>query len=106
MTVLALLPSHLCYLPRHAATHGVQRFSLMALEQSGANGAVSGRVVAVHGSVIDVKFETGVLPAINEALLIDWDLGAPLVTEVQQHLNPSLIRAVALQNPSGLKRAV
>ena len=76
----------------------------MALEQSGANSALLGSVVAIHGSVIDMTF-AGVLPAINEAVLIDWH-SAPLVTEVQQHLNPTTVRAVALQNTSGLKRGV
>jgi F-type H+-transporting ATPase subunit beta len=63
-----------------------------------------GSIVAVHGSVIDMTFTAGVLPAINEAVLIEWDGGAPLVTEVVQHLNPTTVRAVALQNTAGLKR--
>jgi F-type H+-transporting ATPase subunit beta len=64
----------------------------------------AGRVVAVHGSVIDVRFPAGALPAIDEAVLIDWDRGAPLISEVHQHLDPATVRAVALQNPAGLKR--
>jgi F-type H+-transporting ATPase subunit beta len=65
----------------------------------------TGRVVAVRGSVIDVVFAEGFLPKINESVAVDWDIGAPLVAEVQQHLGPERVRVVALENPAGLKRA-
>jgi len=64
----------------------------------------SGRVVAVHGSVIDIAFDGGMLPAINDAVAIDWDRGPPLVAEVQQHLDPAVVRAVALGSTAGLRR--
>ncbi|HEV7138182.1 MAG TPA: F0F1 ATP synthase subunit beta [Steroidobacteraceae bacterium] len=64
----------------------------------------AGRVVAARGSVLDIEFPEGGLPAIREALAIDWDVGPPLTAEVQQHLDPRRIRAVALQSTSGLKR--
>ena len=63
-----------------------------------------GQVVAVHGSVIDISFEDGGLPSINDALAILWDRGKPLLAEVQQHVNAALVRAVALESTSGLKR--
>ena len=63
-----------------------------------------GHVVAVHGSVVDIVFPTGALPQINEAVAIEWDLGPPVVAEVQQHLGPAIVRAVALGNTAGLKR--
>src|SRR6516162_8395537 len=63
-----------------------------------------GRVTAVHGSVVDIAFAGGILPAINEAVAIEWDLGPPLVAEVQQHLGPALVRAVALGGTAGLRR--
>lgn len=63
-----------------------------------------GRVIAVHGSVIDILFPPDHLPVINEAVSIQWDLGAPVIAEVQQHLDASTIRAVALENTAGLKR--
>jgi F-type H+-transporting ATPase subunit beta len=44
------------------------------------------------------------LPAINEAVAIEWDLGPPLVAEVQQHLGPAMVRAVALGGTAGLRR--
>lgn len=39
----------------------------------------SGRVAAVHGSVVDIAFAGGMLPAINEAVAIEWDLGPRLI---------------------------
>jgi F-type H+-transporting ATPase subunit beta len=65
-----------------------------------------GRVAAVHGSVIDVRFPVGALPALEEAVAIEWRLGCPLIAEVQQHLNATTVRAVALESTSGLKRGV
>ena len=64
----------------------------------------SGRVAAVHGSVVDLSFAGAMLPAINEAVAIEWDLGPPLVAEVQQHLGPAMVRAVALGGTAGLRR--
>jgi len=66
--------------------------------------STSGRVAAVHGSVVDLSFGGAVLPAINEAVAIEWDLGPPLVVEVQQHLGPAMVRAVALGGTAGLRR--
>ncbi len=62
------------------------------------------RVIAVRGSVIDVAVPSGELPAINEALEIAWDGPWRLVVEVQSHLDPSSVRAVALQSSTGLRR--
>jgi F-type H+-transporting ATPase subunit beta len=66
----------------------------------------SGEVVAVHGSVLDVRFPAGSLPAINEALVIEMGAARPLVAEVQLHLDATLARAVALANTAGLRRGV
>jgi F-type H+/Na+-transporting ATPase subunit beta len=64
------------------------------------------RVIAVRGSVIDVAFPRGELPAINEALEIEWDGPWRLTVEVQSHLDPQSVRTVALQNSTGLRRGV
>jgi F-type H+/Na+-transporting ATPase subunit beta len=69
-----------------------------------ASALMRGRVVAVHGSVVDVAFRKDELPAISEAVAIDWDLGPPLVAEVQQHLDAEHVRLVALAGTSGLRR--
>jgi len=63
-----------------------------------------GRVIALRGPVIDVSFDAGPLPQIDEALRIDWDQPSVLIAEVQSHLNQTTTRAVALQPTSGLRR--
>ncbi len=64
----------------------------------------SGQIVAVHGSVVDITFPAGALPAIEEAIVIEGDIGRPLIAEVHQHLGLTAIRAVALENTAGLRR--
>ena len=63
-----------------------------------------GHLAAIHGSVVDIRFSEGVLPAVNEAIAIERHEGAPLVAEVQQHLDSMTVRAVALGNSAGLSR--
>ncbi len=63
-----------------------------------------GRIVAVHGSVVDAAFPAGQLPAINDAVAIEWDVGPALIAEVQQHLDAERVRLVALQGTGGLRR--
>jgi F-type H+-transporting ATPase subunit beta len=65
---------------------------------------VSGQVVAVHGSVIDVRFPEGALPHLADAIAIQWDRPTPLLAEIQAHLDATTARAVALANTTGLKR--
>ncbi len=72
-------------------------------QNAGAAGAL-GRLTAIHGSVVDVHFPAGVLPAVDEGIEIERDESRPLVAEVQQHLNPVTVRAVALDNTAGLSR--
>ena len=64
----------------------------------------SGRVTAVHGSVIDVRFSGGNLPQVEEAIVIEADSARELIAEVQQHLGPTAVRSVALENTAGLRR--
>jgi F-type H+/Na+-transporting ATPase subunit beta len=68
--------------------------------------AIDGRVTAVRGAVLDVAFDGTALPPIDEALLITPDAGAPIIAEVQSHLDETSIRALALQSTAGLRRGV
>ncbi len=68
--------------------------------------ATKGVVVSVRGAVVDVSFETGELPPINSALLVQWDRPETLVLEVHSHRNPTVVRAIALQATAGLARGV
>jgi len=63
-----------------------------------------GTVVSVKGAVVDARFNGGVLPPINTALMVDWDLPEPLVLEVHSHVDPRTVRGVALQATAGLAR--
>src|SRR5690242_1393534 len=63
-----------------------------------------GRVIALRGPVIDVRFPAGALPAIQEALEVAWDQPGVLTAEVQSHLDETTVRAVALLPTAGLSR--
>jgi F-type H+-transporting ATPase subunit beta len=66
-----------------------------------------GKIVQVIGPVVDVEFSDGHLPALLNALTVDYTLnGKPsqLTLEVQQHLGEGWVRAVAMSLAEGLKR--
>lgn len=69
-----------------------------------------GTIVQVIGPVVDVDFsKTGQLPAIYEALEINFNVGGVdtrLVLEVQQHLGQNWVRAIAMSSSEGLKRGL
>ena len=71
---------------------------MTTLAQSEAVAQAPGRVIAVHGSVIDVQFLAAKLPELEEAILIEADAGRELIAEVEQHLGPTAVRSVALEN--------
>lgn len=63
-----------------------------------------GRVVRVRGSIVDVAFERGAPPALLEMLEIVSEEEAPSHLEVQQHVDATTVRTVALEVTSGLRR--
>lgn len=65
---------------------------------------MDGRVIAVRGAVLDVAFEEARLPSIEDAVRVTPDRGAPIVAEVQAHLDETTVRAIALQSTAGLRR--
>jgi len=64
-----------------------------------------GYVVQIIGPVIDIRFESENLPAINNAIEIHFD-GKKLVAEVAQHLGNDTVRCVVLGSTDGLRRGV
>ncbi|TCK62523.1 F0F1 ATP synthase subunit beta [Seleniivibrio woodruffii] len=62
-----------------------------------------GKIVQVIGPVIDVKFETGHLPEIYNALEVKGD-GRTIICEVEQHLGENIVRSVAMTSTDGLVR--
>ncbi len=63
-----------------------------------------GKVVQIISAVVDVRFESGELPAIYNSLEINRDDGTRLVLEVQQHLGENTVRCVAMDSTDGLVR--
>ncbi|MGH7322556.1 MAG: F0F1 ATP synthase subunit beta, partial [Candidatus Rokuibacteriota bacterium] len=70
-----------------------------------------GRIVQVIGPVVDIEFEPGKLPPINNALEVPgieikdiFSYSQKLVLEVAQHLGESTVRAVAMASTDGLVR--
>ena len=67
----------------------------------------TGKILQVIGAVVDVQFAEDALPAIYQALTIDFTVGGQeekLTLEVQQHLGEGVARAVAMSSTEGLKR--
>jgi len=77
---------------------------MTTLAQSKAVAQAPGSVIAVHGSVIDVQFLAAKLPELEEAILIEADAARELIADVQQHLDSTAVRSVALENTAGLRR--
>ena len=77
---------------------------MMVVHPCAGDGQVSGQVTAVHGSVIDVTFPAGILPAVDEGITIERGESRQLIAEVHQHLDPVTVRAVALESTAGLSR--
>jgi F-type H+-transporting ATPase subunit beta len=62
-----------------------------------------GKIVQIVGVVVDVEFDKGSLPAINDALLVK-NGKIEIVLEVAQHLSETVVRAIALGSTDGLQR--
>ncbi len=58
------------------------------------------------GVVVDAEFASGDLPGIHDALLVQRDEGPPLVLEVQEHIDPRTVRAIAMDTTAGLRRGL
>jgi F-type H+-transporting ATPase subunit beta len=68
-----------------------------------------GKIVAIIGPVIDVKFETDELPAIYNALTIDYDVRGErkaLTLEVILQLGDGIVRTIAMDSTDGLVRGI
>ena len=63
-----------------------------------------GKILSVRGPVVEVGFEKGPLPAINSALVVEWDRPGQLIIEVHSHVDQQTLRGIALQTTTGLAR--
>ncbi len=64
-----------------------------------------GKVAQVIGTVVDIEFPPGELPALYNAVEIPRD-GGKIVLEVQHHIGNNWVRCLALSPTDGLERGV
>jgi F-type H+/Na+-transporting ATPase subunit beta len=65
-----------------------------------------GRVLQVMGPIVDVEFERGQLPEINNALVIKKSDGTSLTLETALHLGDNNVRTIAMSSTDGLVRGM
>lgn len=58
------------------------------------------------GVVVDAEFASGDLPSIHNALIVQRNDEPELVIEVQEHVDPRTVRAVAMSSTAGLRRGL
>lgn len=64
-----------------------------------------GSIVQIIGPVLDIRFESGELPKIYNAIKID-NQGTTITSEVIQHLGNDTVRCVAMSSTDGLIRGM
>jgi len=65
----------------------------------------TGKIVQIIGPVVDVKFESGELPKIYNAIKIE-NGDNPVIIEVMQHLGNNVVRCVSMSSTDGLTRGM
>ncbi|MGA9175479.1 MAG: F0F1 ATP synthase subunit beta [Thermoactinomyces sp.] len=66
----------------------------------------TGRVLQVMGPVVDVQFDQGHMPEINNAIKVKRADGSELVLETALHLGDNTVRTVAMASTDGLVRGM
>ncbi|MBQ8147536.1 MAG: F0F1 ATP synthase subunit beta [Lachnospiraceae bacterium] len=65
-----------------------------------------GKITQIIGAVLDIKFEEGNLPEINDAIQITRKNGEILTVEVSQHMGDDTVRCIAMGPTDGLVRGM
>ena len=65
-----------------------------------------GKITQIIGAVLDIKFNAGQLPEINDAIRIERKDGTNLTVEVAQHLGDDTVRCIAMGPTDGLVRGM
>jgi F-type H+-transporting ATPase subunit beta len=68
-----------------------------------------GKIVQIIGPVVDVQFSVENMPAIYQALTVEFSAAGraeKLTLEVQQHLGEGVVRAIAMSTTEGLVRGM
>ncbi len=66
----------------------------------------NGKIVQIIGPVVDVKFESGDMPNLFNAVNIKKEDGTNLVLEVAQHLGDNVVRCISMSSTDGLRRGI
>ncbi len=64
-----------------------------------------GKVVQIIGPVLDIKFQSGQLPNLLNAIEIEFN-GQKCVAEVAQHVGDDVVRCIAMNSTEGLMRGL
>ena len=70
-----------------------------------ANKSNKGIVTQIIGPVLDIRFEDGCLPNLNNAVVIEYE-GRKITLEVAQHIGDSVARCIAMTGTEGLPRGI
>ena len=70
-----------------------------------ANKSNKGVVTQIIGPVLDIRFEEGCLPDLNNAVVIEYE-GRKITLEVAQHIGDSVARCIAMSSTDGLPRGI
>ncbi len=66
----------------------------------------TGTIVRVAGVVVDVEFKIGGIPGIHHALVVHKGDEKTLMLEVQEHVNTTVVRTIALGSTESLQRGM
>ena len=64
-----------------------------------------GKIVQIIGPVLDVKFESGQLPNINDAIVVKYN-DKTVTAEVAKHTGDNTVRCIAMSSTDGLVRGI
>ncbi len=70
------------------------------------NDVKKGKTVQIIGPVVDVRFESGYLPNILDALEVTRPDGQKIILECEQHIGEDTVRTVAMDSTDGIKRGL
>jgi F-type H+-transporting ATPase subunit beta len=71
------------------------------------NGKHTGKIVEIIGPTISVKFESGHLPSIFNAIAVKHpQTGQTIISEVAQHLGNDVVKCVSMDSTDGLVRGL
>ncbi|NNM94926.1 MAG: F0F1 ATP synthase subunit beta, partial [Bacteroidia bacterium] len=66
----------------------------------------AGKTVQIIGPVVDVRFESGSLPNILDALEVTRPDGQKVILECEQHIGEDTVRTIAMDSTDGIRRGL